>query len=61
MKRSTTPKQSFFFEENPNTAYEEILITYWQGGKAVLEKTKEDLTFQEENDKIRVDFGAASE
>jgi len=47
MIRSTTPKQSFFFEENPDTSFKEILITYMQNGKIVLEKSKEDLTFEE--------------
>ena len=47
MIRSTTPKQRVFFDENPDESFEEILITYWQGGKIVLEKTKEDLTFNE--------------
>ena len=47
MIRSTTPKQRFFFDENPDTSFDEILITYWQGGKIVLEKTKDDLTFAE--------------
>lgn len=45
MIRATTPKQSFIFKQDPS-AFVRILITYAQGTNIVLEKTKEDLTFE---------------
>lgn len=49
MYRATTPKQIFSFDVNPDETFKEILITYAQGGKTILEKHKEDLTFDEES------------
>ena len=48
MIRATTPKHSFKFPSDPQ-AYKEILITYQQKGKIILELKEEDLTFGEEN------------
>lgn len=45
MIRATTPKHTFIFEDDP-TAYERILITYVQGDEIVMEKEKDDLTFE---------------
>lgn len=47
MIRATTPKHSFIFAEDP-AQFEKILITYKQGGNIVLEKTQDDLTFEEQ-------------
>lgn len=44
MFRATTPLHKFTFEQDPNL-FEEILITYAQNGKIVLEKRKADLSF----------------
>ena len=46
MIRATTPVHSFLFEEDPSP-FEQILITYSQGGEIVLEKTKADLEIEE--------------
>ena len=46
MIRATTPKHSFTFDVNPEETFSEILITYAQNGKIVLEKHKSDLTFE---------------
>ena len=46
MIRATTPTHRFIFDQNPEL-FERILITYAQNGKIVLEKEKEDLTFEE--------------
>lgn len=46
MIRATTPKHIFYFESDPSV-YSRILITYQQNGKTVLEKTQDDLTFEE--------------
>lgn len=45
MIRATTPKHIFTFETDPSL-FEKILITYVQGDNIVMEKTKEDLTFE---------------
>ena len=45
MIRATTPKQLFYFESDPSV-YQKILVTYAQNGSIVLEKGKEDLTFE---------------
>lgn len=45
MIRATTPKHTFIFEEDPETSFKSILITYSQNGQIVLEKTKDDLEF----------------
>lgn len=45
MIRATTPKHTFIFDEDP-TLYSRILITYVQNDKVVMEKNKEDLTFE---------------
>lgn len=46
MIRATTPKHSFLFTTDPSE-FTRILITYAQGGSIVLEKEKDDLTFEE--------------
>lgn len=49
MIRVTTPKHTFTFgTTNPETEYKTILITYAQNGENVLEKGKDDLTFDTE-------------
>lgn len=45
MIRATTPKHVFTFEQDPSQ-YSKILITYAQNNHVVLEKGKEDLTFE---------------
>lgn len=46
MYRATTPKHVFYFNVDPESSFKTILITYSQNGKIVVEKTKEDLTFE---------------
>ena len=47
MIRATTPKHIFLFEPYTDPAdFAKILITYTQGDKIVLEKTKDDLTME---------------
>lgn len=46
MYRATTPKQIFIFEVDPSE-FTRILITYSQNGQIILEKEKDDLTFEE--------------
>ena len=46
MIRATTPKHMFIFDTDP-TIYSKILITYQQNGQNILEKTKDDLSFEE--------------
>ena len=45
MIRATTPIHTFMFEEDPS-GYERILITYAQGGSIIMEKEKQDLSFE---------------
>lgn len=45
MTRATTPTHCFLFDEDPEE-FTNILITYAQGNKVVLEKHKEDLTIE---------------
>ena len=45
MIRATTPKQVFIFEIDPEN-FEKILISYAQNDRIVMEKTKNDLTFE---------------
>ena len=47
MRRATTPVHKYYFDSDPSI-YQKILITYVQNGKIVLEKTKDDLTFDTE-------------
>lgn len=47
MIRATTPKHMFIFETDPSI-YSRILITYSQNDSIVLEKEKEDLTIEEQ-------------
>ena len=49
MIRATTPKHMFLFETDPSV-YSKILITYQQNGQNIMEKTKDDLTFEEVED-----------
>lgn len=46
MFRATTPTHTFLFDVDPDVSYSDILITYAQGNKIVLEKQKSDLTFE---------------
>ena len=46
MIRATTPKHIFTFDVDPEETFSEILITYAQNGKIVLEKHKSDLMFE---------------
>ena len=48
MFRATTPKHSFIFDVDPDETFQEILISYGQKDKIVLEKRKADLTFSEQ-------------
>ena len=50
MYRATTPKHIFAFDANPEELFEVIEITYVQNGSKILQKSKEDLTFDEEPD-----------
>lgn len=45
MIRATTPKQVFTFEMNPSE-FSKILITYAQNDRVIMEKEKDDLTFE---------------
>lgn len=47
MIRATTPKHIFAFKTDPSE-FSRILITYEQDGQIQLEKTQEDMTFEEE-------------
>lgn len=49
MIRATTPTHRFIFDQNPDL-FEKILITYAQSGRIVLEKGKDDLTFEEQSE-----------
>lgn len=48
MIRITTPQHIFTFPQDPS-GYAAIRITYKQCGKIILQKTKEDMTFGEDN------------
>lgn len=50
MFRATTPTHIFIFEVDPEENFKTILITYSQGGEIVLEKGKNDLTFEEKTE-----------
>lgn len=56
MIRATTPKHTFIFETDP-TIYSRILITYAQNDKIIMEKEKDDLTFEETADSTFGDTG----
>ena len=45
MIRATTPRHIFVFDSDPSD-YARILITYVQGDSIVMEKHKEDLSFE---------------
>lgn len=46
MRRATTPTHTFKFpKEVPIDTLDELLLTYTQDRKKILEKTKDDLTF----------------
>lgn len=50
MRRATTPTHTFTFPaEVPIVGLDEILITYSQNGKTILEKTKDELIIDAEN------------
>lgn len=49
MIRATTPRHEFLFEDDPDT-FARMLITYTQQEKIVLEKTKDDMTFETINE-----------
>lgn len=46
MIRLTTPQHQFTFPDDPSE-YKRILITYSQGDKIILEKTEEDMIFED--------------
>lgn len=46
MRRATTPLHKFTFPVSPET-FEKILITYSQGRKIVMEKTRDDLSISD--------------
>lgn len=48
MIRATTPKHSLIFSVDPEEAFAEILITFAQDGKVILEKRMADLEFTTE-------------
>lgn len=48
MIRVTTPRHTFTFPTDPSE-YVKILVTYYQAGQIVLEKTEEDMTFDNGN------------
>lgn len=48
MFRYTTPRHTFTFPQDPST-YLGIRITYKQNGEIVLQKEKEDMTFETGN------------
>lgn len=50
MFRATTPKHTFVFDVDPDATFKEILVTYAQEGKVILEKEKKDMTFGEQLD-----------
>ena len=50
MIRATTPVHTFIFPLDPETAFDEILITYAQDDRVVLNKRKADLTFAAEGE-----------
>lgn len=50
MYRATTPTHIFVFEVDPEENFKTILITYSQNGEIVLEKGKNDLTFEEKEE-----------
>lgn len=49
MIRATTPTHTFVFSIDPDN-FKTILITYSQGGVTVLEKGKDDLTFEQDGE-----------
>lgn len=50
MIRLTTPQHIFTFPQDP-AQYEKILVTMWQDGDIVLEKTEADMEFDSESRK----------
>lgn len=48
MYRATTPTFNFTFDVNPDETFTEILVTFKQGNKILIEKRKSDLTFKED-------------
>lgn len=46
MFRATTPLHTFIFNVNPDETFKRILISYAQNGNVILEKEKDDLTFE---------------
>lgn len=47
MRRATTPTHIFYFEIDPEESFEQILVTYAQNGRILLEKHKNDFAFEE--------------
>lgn len=45
MYRASTPTHTFTFDVDPDSTFKDILISYSQNGTVILNKTKEDLTF----------------
>ena len=58
MYRASTPRHVFYFDIDPDETFKEMLITYSQNGSIVLEKTKDDLTFDAENTEDGVQYQA---
>lgn len=60
MFRATTPKHTFVFDVDPDATFKEILVTYAQEGKVVLEKEKENMTFgEQQNDQGDTEYLAS--
>lgn len=57
MIRATTPTHIFTFSEDvPVAGNQKILVTYKQGDRIVLEKNKEDLMIDIENNQVSVEL-----
>jgi len=48
--RATTPTHTFVFDVDPDELFKTILISYAQDSTVILEKTKDDLNFDEATD-----------
>lgn len=50
MYRATTPQHDFLFDVDPQLVFKRIQITYAQNKQIVLEKNKDDLTYEQVED-----------